>query len=91
MAICQVCIYLVFSSVVIKLIYNCRQQKNIPKYPYLCTPTNNDELLSMIELLGLAWSRASVYDFWFISFAAVENSETPLRKLSLIQDNNKSI
>ena len=91
MAICQVCIHPVFLSIVIKLICNCRRQKNAPKYPYPRPLTNDDELLSMNELPGLAWSRASVYDFWSISLAAVETSETPSGKLGWIRDDSESV
>lgn len=81
MAICQDYIYPVFLSIVIELIYNCKQQKNALKYLYLCLLINNDKLLSINKLLEFVLSCASIYNFWSIFFAAVETSDTLLGKL----------
>lgn len=43
---------------------------------------NKDELITMNNLPELALSRAFIYNFWFISLAAVEALETPLSKLN---------
>ncbi len=63
MVICQVYIHPVFLSIIIKLIYNYRQQKIALKYLYSYPLINNNEFLSMNKLCGLVWSGASIYDF----------------------------
>lgn len=83
MAFCQVCIR-PFNTMVIKLIFECRWQKNVPKYSYFSLPATKYELLSKTNLLGLVWTCASVFDFWLISLAAVETIKTPSRKLQWI-------
>ncbi len=45
----------------------------------------------MNKLPRLTWSCVSIYDFWSISFAVIETSETPSGKLGWIQDDNKSV
>lgn len=47
----------------------------------LLSLTTEDELLSKNILSDLVWTRASVFDFWSISFATVETTETLSGKL----------
>lgn len=45
----------------------------------------------MNDLPGLVWTRASVFDFWSVSLAAVETAETPSGKLGWIMNDTNSV
>lgn len=47
-------------------------------------------MLRMNDLPGLAWTCASVYDFWSVPLAAAEITETPSGKLGCIRDDTNS-
>lgn len=86
MAFCQVRTK-PFCTITIKLTCECRRQKNAQKYPYPHPPATEEEMLRMNDLPGLAWTCASVSDFWSVALAAVEIAETPSGKLGWMSDN----
>lgn len=45
--------------------------KKYAKIPLPPLPATEDELLNRNNLLGLVWTRASVFKFWLISLTAV--------------------
>lgn len=65
--------------------------KKCPKIPPPPPPSYDEDLLNFNNHPGLAWTRASVFDFWSLGLAAAETAETPSGRLGWILNDIDSV
>lgn len=70
-----------FCTIITKLIFKYRWQKNTSKYPYRPPPATNDNLLKMNDLPNLVWICASIFNFWLVLLITVETAKTSSGKM----------